>query len=101
MNSRTQARRRRKGPSAFYKLFSAVVLIVVIAGSSMYGTAFYKAHNMLSGTQVTLDDDPMVEPTRFDKEDTESFLVLGTDLSPQKKARGEYGRSDVMIVVIL
>ncbi|TCI69272.1 LytR family transcriptional regulator [Exiguobacterium sp. SH0S7] len=101
MNSRTQARRRRKGPSAFYKVFSSLILIAVIVGSSMYGAAFYKAHNMLSGTQVTLEDDPTIEPTRFDKEDTESFLVLGTDLSPQKKARGEFGRSDVMIVVIL
>ncbi|WP_214708859.1 MULTISPECIES: LCP family protein [unclassified Exiguobacterium] len=101
MNSRTQARRRRKGPSAFYKLFSALVLIAVIVGSSMYGTTFYKAHNMLSGTQVTLEDDPTLEPTRFDKEDTESFLVLGTDLSPKMKAKGAYGRSDVMIVVIL
>ncbi|TCI76572.1 LytR family transcriptional regulator [Exiguobacterium sp. SH0S1] len=101
MNSRTQARRRRKGPSTFYKVFSSLILIAVIVGSSMYGAAFYKAHNMLSGTQVTLEDDPTIEPTRFDKEDTESFLVLGTDLSPQKKARGEFGRSDVMIVVIL
>lgn len=101
MNSRTHARRQRTGPSAFYKIFSALVLIAIIAGSSIYGTAFYKAHNMLSGTQVTLEDDPTVEPTRYDKEDTETFLVLGTDLSPQKKARGEFGRSDVMIVVIL
>lgn len=101
MNSRTQTRRRQKGPSPFYKLFSSLLLIAIIVGSSIYGTAFYKAHNMLSGTQVTLEDDPTLEPTRFDKEDTESFLLLGTDLSPQKKAKGEYGRTDVMIVVIL
>lgn len=56
---------------------------------------------MLSGTQVTLEDDPTVEPTRFDKEDTESFLILGTDLSPKQKEKGQYGRSDVMIVVVL
>lgn len=101
MNSRTHTRRQRKGPSAFYKVFSALVLIAIIAGSSIYGTAFYKAHNMLSGTQVTLEDDPTVEPTRFDKEDTESFLILGTDLSPKQKEKGQYGRSDVLIVVVL
>ena len=85
MNSRTHTRRQRKGPSAFYKVFSALVLIAIIAGSSIYGTAFYKAHNMLSGTQVTLEDDPTVEPTRFDKEDTESCVFFWREKIPKKK----------------
>lgn len=89
-----------KQPSPFYKLFSAVALIAIIIGSTLYGTAFYKAHDMLATTQVSLGDDKAVA-TLWDKEDTESFLILGTDQSPKERDNGQPARTDVMIVAVL